>query len=178
MKSFKSGTTVPVSLSSYSYSSISSSDSDSTQLMTIPGSMGFMSAHTLINMERVRQGRAALRRSVALDEMCRVHAQRMADQTELFHCADSMEHLKLLLDSDSAGENIQRGPSVKDMHLEAMRSAQTSCKNILAARYLEFGVGTAMGKDGRLYMTQLFRGPRTRKEESQGSPEYEGARVR
>ena len=121
--------------------------------------MGFTSAHTLINKERVRRGYTSLRRSILLDELCRQHSALMAEQTELLHCTESMADLKEIVDSQNAGENIQRGPSVKEMHKEAMRAGRTACKNILGSKFVEFGVGTAVGSDGRLYMTQLFRGP-------------------
>jgi len=39
-----------------------------------------------------------------------------------------------------------------------MASGKKSRENILSNKYTEFGMGTAKGSDGKLYMVQLFRG--------------------
>ena len=136
-----------------------SSEKSQIDHLLIPGTLGFMSAHTLINRERILRSLPSLKRSVALDELCQQHAHDMAEKGELVHCAETSDQLRLFVNSVRAGQNIQRGPNVWEMHQEAMRAGRTAGKNILAPRFLEFGVGTALGKDGRLYMTQLFRGP-------------------
>ena len=128
----------------------------------IPGMLGFKSAHTLINKERMKHGRRRLTRSIYLDKLCQGHAQRMAASTgtELMHSVNSTDELRELVNSNDAGENIQRGPSVEAMHLEAMSfSHRSAYKNIIGEKFTQFGIGTALGKDGKLYMAQLFRGP-------------------
>jgi uncharacterized protein YkwD len=42
-----------------------------------------------------------------------------------------------------------------------MEKGKRSRDNILSKQFTEFGMGTAMGSDGKLYMVQLFRGPVT-----------------
>ena len=135
-----------------------SSTSNKATHMLIPGLMGFMSAHALINKERIQRGCESLNRSTYLDRLCQLQAEFMAEQGELSHTSDTTTELKDLVHSESAGENIQRGPSVELMHKDAMKSKRTAFKNILNKKFAEFGVGTAQGKDGKLYMVQLFRG--------------------
>ncbi|KAL7573177.1 hypothetical protein ACA910_018838 [Epithemia clementina (nom. ined.)] len=143
-------------------------------LATIPGCLGFSSAHTLINKERAMRGRPALKRNTHLDYMCQLHAETMAEQQKLLHLTDSQEESRHFLNSNRVGEIIQRGPSVEVMHeqtMEMMRTLKTTkdktttrtriptaTKNILGRHFREFGVGTARGEDGKLYMVQLFRG--------------------
>ncbi|KAL7575200.1 hypothetical protein ACA910_018688 [Epithemia clementina (nom. ined.)] len=130
----------------------------------IPGMLGFKSGHALINKERALHGRTRLRRSVYLDRLCQMHAKVMAESGDdgkgaLVHSVKSTEELKELVNSDHAGENIQRGPSVESMHKETMsRPGKSAYKNILSENFTEFGMGTALGVDGKLYMAQLFRG--------------------
>ena len=104
----------------------------------------------------------------------------MAQRQELFHSAQSLNDLQDTVLSDKAGENIQRGSSVEEMHEQAMGTTtalsssikdsvpqrnksvsanSSAAKNILGKQFREFGVGTARGSDGKLYMVQLFRGP-------------------
>ena len=139
----------------------------------IPGMLGFQSAHTLINHERMTRGRARLHRSVYLDNLCVEHARKMARASNgvLMHSVQTTAQLKELVGSDHAGENIQRGPSVRAMHAEAMsRPTQSAFKNIMGEKFTEFGMGTAVGKDGKLYMAQLFRG-KSNQDETPESPE-------
>ena len=128
--------------------------------MMIPGTMGFVSAHALINKERVLRGLLSLQRSAYLDLLCRNQAKYMAQHQELSHSVDTLEELKELLNTESSvAENIQRGPNVKAMHENSMKARQTAYRSILSNRFTECGTGTAKGEDGRLYMVQLFRGP-------------------
>ena len=88
-------------------SSSSSSESKQRLLVSTPGSLGFCSAHTLINKERALRGRSSLKRSVELDEICLDHAQTMAEQLSLMHSASSLEALQDVVQSPIVGENIQ-----------------------------------------------------------------------
>lgn len=133
----------------------------------IPGMLGFKSALALINKERVLQGRERLKRSVYLDRLCQEHAKTMASagaggkSGKMIHSVPSTAELKELVNSDEAGENIQRGSSVEAMHREIMTKRpkpSAAYKNVMSEKFVEFGMGTARGKDGKLYMVQLFRG--------------------
>jgi uncharacterized protein YkwD len=69
-----------------------------------------------------------------------------------------LEALKLKLGSEQVGENIQRGKSICEMYKKLMLGHKTvSRRNIMSKRFNEFGIGTAKGKDGKLYMVQFFR---------------------
>ena len=83
-----------------------------------------MSAHALINKERVQRGRESLQRSVYLDRVCQLQAEFMAEHGELSFTCDTTQELKQLLNSNSAGENVQRGPDVETMHADSMKSVQ------------------------------------------------------
>jgi uncharacterized protein YkwD len=56
------------------------------------------------------------------------------------------------------GENVGVGPNVSDIETAFMESPEHRA-NILEPSYTEIGIGTAIGKDGRLYVTQDFRAP-------------------
>ena len=126
-----------------------------------------MSAHTLINKERVHRGIPSLHRSVFLDQTCQRHALVMAQNQRLSHCCETMEELKRPLDSDEAvGQHVQRGTGILAMHQASMAAERSGYRNILCREFTEFGVGTAKDEEGRLYMVQLFRGKMTKKEHS------------
>ena len=118
-----------------------------------------MSAHALINKQRVRRGIPSLHRSLFLDQTCQQHAKVMAQHQRLSHCCETMEELKRLLNSDeAAGQHVQRGASISAMHQASMAAQRSGYRNILCREFTEFGVGTAKDEEGRLYMVQLFRG--------------------
>ena len=81
-----------------------------------------------------------------------------ADDESLVHSVDALNVLQRQLNSTEVGENVQRGPNIRQMHESAMKRGSTSRGNILRGAYSEFGMATALGKDGKLYMVQLFRG--------------------
>jgi hypothetical protein len=58
------------------------------------------------------------------------------------------------------GENVGVGPGVSDIETAFMNSSPHRA-NILDSDYTEVGIGTAVGKDGRVYVTQDFRRPMT-----------------
>jgi hypothetical protein len=118
----------------------------------------FKSAHVLVNKERVQTGGSSLSRSAFLDHLCQWHAKIMANDCKLSHSAKNIDELKILLNSNQAGENIHCGISVEEMHLKAVCAEKMAYKNMMATKFLEFGAATARGKDGKLYMAQLFRG--------------------
>ena len=129
--------------------------------------------HTLVNRERAKQQQRssqqqqqrlrALRRCPLLDDLANSHASCLAKEQVLQHSVQSIAELQSKLCSQHVGENVQKGATVADMHQQAMnhprheRANNTQRQNILSPNFCEFGVGTALGDDGLLYMVQLFR---------------------
>ena len=56
------------------------------------------------------------------------------------------------------GENVGVGPDENSIE-QAFMNSSAHRANILDASYTQVGIGTAVGKDGRLYVTQDFRKP-------------------
>jgi uncharacterized protein YkwD len=125
----------------------------------LPDCWYYSSCHILINRERAILDLPKLRRIKMLDDMARFHAEDMAENTCVFHSVKTADNLKHKLHSKYAGENIQRGKSIRSMHTGMMEKGKRSRDNILSKQFTEFGMGTAMGGDGKLYMVQMFRGP-------------------
>jgi len=109
--------------------------------------------NNLINQERSRYNLPALKKSIFLDSVALVQAQKMAAKRNVFHSAENVQELQTRLQSKCVGENVQCGSSVRAMH-----DAQSEVlrRNILG-NFNEFGLGTARGVDGKIYMCQLFR---------------------
>jgi uncharacterized protein YkwD len=119
----------------------------------------FIDTYTMVNRERKKQALSELRRSTYLDSLATSHAIVMAELLTLGHSVDSLSALQEQLHSDDVGENIQRGKDERDMHKLAMEAGTSSRYNILRPTYRQYGMGTAVGEDGMVYMVQLFRGP-------------------
>jgi hypothetical protein len=90
-----------------------------------------------------------------LTTVARRQAARMAASRQLYHNPN--------LGSDVAGwqalgENVGRGGSVSSIQSAFMASAAHR-DNILSSVFTEFGVGTAMGSDGLIYVSEVFRKP-------------------
>jgi uncharacterized protein YkwD len=115
--------------------------------------------HVMINRDRAVSRVPALYRSRRLDALAHEHAQCMAQEQAVFHSVDSLNALQLKLDSKEVGENIQRGLSIQKMHHAMTWGSDSSPNrsNIISQKFNECGMGTAKGKDGLLYMVQLFR---------------------
>jgi len=124
----------------------------------LAGGFGFNSVHVLVNKSRTQVGRKALKRNAVLDSLCQLHAKLMAGDSQVFHSVQSIDELRDLVNSEHAGETVQSGDSTLDMHMESLRTKDTAFKNIMGKDFTEFGAATAKGKDGKLYMVQLFRG--------------------
>jgi len=126
----------------------------------LPDTTYYCSNHVLVNRERVAHGLGQLQRSRFLDELALSHAKAMAQESRLFHVVDSRAALQQLVQSDSAAQNMVRGRNIRSMHACMMMSdlSKQSIRNILSPSVKEFGMGTAKGADGLLYMVQFFRG--------------------
>ena len=126
----------------------------------LPSPGYFSSNHVLVNRERVLHGLKPLKRCVRLDELARIHAESMAASGQVTPSVPTVEHLQEKLQSKRVGENTLRGDSIRGIHIEMMKSErQCACRsNVLAPVFTMFGMGTAMGIDGKLYLVQLFCG--------------------
>ena len=113
----------------------------------------------LVNLERRRQGRHPLRSSSSLDDLAHRQAKSMAQSCRVFHSVSCIEELMLSLSSKYVAENVQRGIDVAAMHEETMSATNETINraNILSKCFDEFGSGSAMGEDGRVYICQVFR---------------------
>lgn len=105
----------------------------------------FASNHVLINRERMKRGLRPLTRNIAMDEQARKSAEAMANSNGLNP-----------LQTTYVG-NVLRGESIRSIHRSTMQQKQgRERKNLLNPYFQDFGVGTAKGEDGMLYMCQLF----------------------
>lgn len=105
----------------------------------------FASNHVLINRERMKRGLRPLTRNIAMDELARQSAEAMAS-------SNGLNPLK----TTYVG-NVLRGESIRSIHRSTMQQKQgRERSNLLNPYFQDFGVGTAKGEDGMLYMCQLF----------------------
>lgn len=81
----------------------------------------------------------------------------MASECRLFHSVPAELHAKFNRFSRRMGENVASGANIREIHKEMMK-VPTDRHNILHRRYVNFGMATAPGKDGKLYLCQVFRG--------------------
>lgn len=116
------------------------------------GSMRLCDDH-LVNQERANHNLPALKKSSFLENLANMHALALATRGRVEHSANDVQELQARLHSKCVGENVQSGASVRAMH-EAQSDVLR--RNILG-NFNQFGVGTAKGTDGKIYMCQLFR---------------------
>ena len=127
----------------------------------LPSPGYFSSNHVLVNRERVLAGLPPLQRCVRLDALARQHAAHMARQLTVLSSVGTVTALQDKLRATRVGENVLRGDSIRAVHKEMMHhnNNNTPCRhNLLATAFTQFGMGTAMGTDGKLYLVQLFAG--------------------
>jgi uncharacterized protein YkwD len=111
----------------------------------LPSTSYFASNHILVNRERMKRGLRPLNRNRAMDDLAREHAAKMASSSG-----------KAPLATTFVG-NVLRGASIRAIHRATMIERDGRERyNILNPYFQEFGVGTAKGHDGMLYMCQLF----------------------
>lgn len=123
----------------------------------LPGTWYYSSNHVMVNNERRNRMVAPLRRLEELDALARAHAQAMADANRLHHADPQHLCTTFARLTRMMGENVAVGDSIREMHAQMMQN-RTHQMNILHRGYTHFGMGTAKGADGRLYLCQLFRG--------------------
>lgn len=139
------------------YSRVASTKERISSALPITPQLGiFNSNHVLVNRERARHHLPPYRRSRDLDDLARRHAAEMAQRTLVYHSVRSIEELRAKLDKLHVAENVQSGDSITQMHQHVMSDRKVSFQNIMG-NFEEFGMATAKGPDGKLYLCQLFR---------------------
>lgn len=124
----------------------------------LPDTWYYSSNHILVNQERARRTIAPLTRMIGLDVIARWHADQMALQ-EKVHYLD-LRKLRLALKELSnrrLGVNVQKGESIRSIHGVMMKTPSNK-NNILDRKFTHMGMGTAVGRDGKLFLCQVFRG--------------------
>lgn len=125
----------------------------------------------LVNSARAAVGVPALASDSRLDAIAGAQAQRMADRDAIYH------NPNLQSDADAAGvdwqwigENVGVGPDVQSIH-DGFMASPGHHENIVYGNYNVIGVGTATGKDGSMFVAQVFAGlaPKTSSSSSSSS---------
>ena len=124
----------------------------------LPGTWYYSSNHVLVNQERTRRTIKPLIRMVELDRLARIHAEQIAEEEDLRHVdADALRMALKDIPHRRLGENVARGSNVRSIH-NNMMSTLSNKNNIVDRRFTHMGMGTAVGKNGELYLCQIFRG--------------------
>lgn len=110
----------------------------------------------LVNIERSRAGLHALTVRSDIVTVARNHSREMADEWRLYHNPD---YTTQITGWQRVSENVGFGPNVIRIH-DALMASEGHRRNILDDRVTEIGVGVVV-KDGRVWVTQNFRRPRT-----------------
>mmetsp|Transcript_15161 Transcript_15161/g.22154 ORF Transcript_15161/g.22154 Transcript_15161/m.22154 type:complete len:149 (+) Transcript_15161:226-672(+) len=124
---------------------------------SLPGTWYYSSNHILINDERVEAEVSPLKRRRELDEKAREQAEMMANDQKLCYEDTNILTENLEFSHRWVGENVARGKSIRHVHAKLMESMADRA-NIIDSRFEFMGIGTARGKDGKLYICQLFLG--------------------
>ena len=124
----------------------------------LPGTWYYSSNHVLVNQERSGHVVAPLIRMVELDRLARIHAEQIADEQTLRHIEPDILRWALKdIPHRRLGENVATGDTVRSIHNDMMNTLSNR-NNILDRRFTHFGMGTALGENGELYLCQIFRG--------------------
>jgi len=115
-------------------------------------------SRALVNSARSAAGLAGLSDDPRLDAIAQAQAQRMADRDAIYH------NPNLKSDADAAGvdwqwigENVGVGPDVQSIH-DGFMASPGHHENIVYPDYNVIGTGAAVGKDGSLFIAQVFAG--------------------
>jgi uncharacterized protein YkwD len=124
----------------------------------LPGVVpGFIASnHVIVNEERIAMHIPALTRRIELDAIARARAEKMANQGKVGHgFLDDLEFQ--IRPCRVFDENVACGKSMQDIHTDMLKN-DANRKTMLDRRYSYMGMGTARGKDGTLYLCQIFKG--------------------
>jgi hypothetical protein len=108
----------------------------------------------LVNAERAKVGRPALRIATDLRSVARSHSVVMADANHLHHNPNLASQVK---NWSVLAENVGRGSSVTALH-SALMNSDGHRRNILDERVTELGVGVEV-RGSTVWVTQVFRRP-------------------
>jgi len=122
----------------------------------LPGTWYYSSNHILVNKERVKRNIPALIRRIELDALARERAEKMAKDGSVVH-GNPDECQFRIQPCRRFGENVACGTTIRDIHT-AMVKNDADRNNMIDRRYSNMGMGTARGKDGTLYLCQIFKG--------------------
>ncbi len=107
-----------------------------------------------VNDTRSSVGRSTLTLEADLSAVAQRHAEAMARSRRLYHSYSSS---RPPAGYRTVGENVGRGHTVSGIH-GALRASPGHYSNMVNPSFSAFGVGSAYGSDGKLYVTQLFAG--------------------
>jgi len=115
-------------------------------------------SRSLVNSARAAAGLPALGDDSRLDAIAQAQAQRMADRDAIYH------NPNLKSDADAAGvdwewigENVGVGPDAQSIH-DGFMASPGHHENIVYRDYNVLGVGAAVGKDGSIFISQVYVG--------------------
>ena len=111
----------------------------------------------MVNMERKKNSVHPLTRKNELDSVARWHAENMANENRLHHTGPSELQAKVGRPCRIIGKNVSKGESVRAIHKKMMDS-KSDVRNMLDSRYVQFGMGTARGPEGDLFLCQVYIG--------------------
>jgi hypothetical protein len=117
-----------------------------------PDEGSFFSA---VNSARSANGLPALAYSGELAAVARRQAERMASSNKLYHNPNLGSEVSSW---QIVAENVGYGPTWSGIQ-QAFMASPDHRANILDPQLTQLGVGTAVGKDGRLWVAQVFRLP-------------------
>jgi hypothetical protein len=123
----------------------------------LPSTWYYSSNHVMVNEERTKRVIAPLHRLSDLDTIAREQAESMAALGRLFHSDPRALCTIFNRPARRMGENVAVGENIREIH-KAMMKTKSDRRNILDRRYTHFGMGTAKGVDGKLYLCQVFCG--------------------
>ncbi len=110
---------------------------------------------TEVNRQRAAAGLPPLAESAALSSLAQQQAARMAARASLAHTANLGGTVASVVPGASgAAENVGGGVSLA--RINAMFMASPSHRAAILGNYNAAGVGTVVGRDGRVYVSQVF----------------------
>jgi hypothetical protein len=119
---------------------------------------GEATSRELVNSARSAAGVGSLADDGRLDAIARAQAARMAERDGIYH------NPNLKADADATGvnwqwigENVGVGPDIQAIH-DGFMASPGHHENIVYRDYNVIGVGVAVGKDGSIFVAQVFAG--------------------
>ena len=112
---------------------------------------------SLTNADRTAAGLPALVTASDLQSFAQRRAEEMARADKLWHTSNLGTQVS---NWQRVGENVGRGPSLRDIQAAFMNSASHR-ENIVHPAYTQLGVGVAHDGGQLLYVAVIFRQPKT-----------------